>query len=490
MKFYSVLSILTILGLAGCASTSNSETRAILPMVDVPALAKDWYAGDADQKMVLPATDFTSRDWADPTLLALQALALENNKDLRVSAQRIRTARAEVSVVRGMAGVALDTTLSVRRSKLAGLTGQPVRNPTNQFSSGVDLAYELDLWGRLDAQMGAANADLIATTLDRTTMARAVSRDVANHYFAWHAASYLMVKQRALLNVGMELAQIQLARLEFGTTDGAEVVRAHTDLRSAEDEMANFLRDRNAAVGRLAVLTAISSHDVDAILEQAPVGSANCGLCLTLPSVVIEQPLSVLSNRPDLRSALARFNAVGFRLDEAEASRYPKITIATTTELLSDVIHKLVRADSFAWSLVPRLTAPLFDSGQRSARIEQNTARHDEARAEWGRLVVRALGEVEEAFGAYRLAQRHLAVANARIRDGLRLHNIVLAKFSAGRVSKIEILQSQQQQLQSDIIHARATLAQLDAALQVQAAQGLALFSDAAIDVEKRALPP
>jgi outer membrane protein TolC len=489
MKFHSVLSILTILGLAGCASTTNSETRAIVPLVEVPALAKNWYAGDADQKMLLPSTDLTSKNWADAALLTLQALAMENNKDLRVSAHRIQTARAELGVVRSMAGLTLDATLSGRRSKLAGLTGQPVKNPTNQFSSGVELAYEFDLWGKLDAQAGAANADLIAATLDRSAMVQTVSRDVASHYFAWHAASYLMVKQRALLNVGMELAQVQLARLEAGAADGAEVLRAHTDVRAAEDEMANFLRDRNAAVGRLAVLTARSSHDVDAILEQAPVGSVNCGLCLTLPSMAIEQPLSVLSNRPDLRSALVRFNAAGFRLDEAKATRYPKITIATTTELLSDVIHKLVRADSFAWSLVPRITAPLFDSGQRAARIEQNTARHDEARAEWGRLVVRALGEVEEAFGAYRLAQRHLAVANARIRDGLRLHNIVQAKFSAGRVSKLEILQSQQQQLQSDVMHARATLAQLDAALQVQAAQGLALFSDAVIDVEKPAQP-
>ena len=89
----------------------------------------------------------------------------------------------------------------------------------------------------------------------------------------------------------------------------------------------------------------------------------------------------------------------------ATAELYPKFDLTLGLGLNSDTISRLSSLSSGYWSLVPQVSALLFDGGKTKAGVEKNVAIYEEALAAYHSTFLKALEDVENALVSYASAQ-------------------------------------------------------------------------------------
>ena len=177
------------LTLAACSSMAPSYQRPAAPVAST-------FPGEAAR--TASATAATAVEWrqffTDERLKQLVALALANNRDLRLAVLNIEQARAQYDIRRA------DQWTTVN----AGLSGS--RLPTaaggisSTYTAGLLVtAYELDLFGRIRSLSDAALAQYLATEEARKSVQISLVAAVATSYLALQGdAELLHVTQQTL----------------------------------------------------------------------------------------------------------------------------------------------------------------------------------------------------------------------------------------------------------------------------------------------------
>ena len=148
-------------------------------------------------------------DWremfGDPRLQRLIDLALENNRDLRISTLNVEAARAQFRVARGAQLPSVDASAGFTRQRVSAATSQPGAPQTggyefSQFSANAALtSFEIDLFGRLRSQSEAAFERYLATDEGRRAARIALIGSIVDAYLAERLAEeQLALTERTL----------------------------------------------------------------------------------------------------------------------------------------------------------------------------------------------------------------------------------------------------------------------------------------------------
>ena len=196
LKHLSTLA--SALALAACAVGPNYAAPATPSQAAGPFIAAK---GPAIQPLA-PVEGNWWRLYNDPVLDALVADALAANTDVRVAVARLARARAALREVK------VDRLPEVGASASA-TRGRDVDQPnaSTSFDVGLDVAYEVDLFGRVSRNVEAARGDVAAAQADADAVRVAIVAETARAYAdAASAAERLAVAERivALLD---ELAE-------------------------------------------------------------------------------------------------------------------------------------------------------------------------------------------------------------------------------------------------------------------------------------------
>jgi len=208
---------------SGCAVGPNYKRPAVPAPPEYRGLAPD-QAGKTD------AASFGDQKWADAfpdeALRDLVHTALEQNYDVRIAAERILEARAQLRITRGDQLPTVTAGVAAVNEKLPKTAGIPsIDTSSNQVSGS--LAWELDFWGKFRRATESARADLLAQEWARRQVISSLVSDVASDYF-----------QLRELDLELEISQHTLAtrkdslRLTQILADGGAT--SMLDVRQAE----------------------------------------------------------------------------------------------------------------------------------------------------------------------------------------------------------------------------------------------------------------
>lgn len=337
--------------------------------------------------------DFAAED-LDRTIQAV----LTNNYDLHEAAARVRSATAVAEAVAGrnnpQLGAAFDN--SRNRSVLIGL---PIPGAPNPFSTtstthqlGLDLSWEVDLWGRLDADERAAVADM-ETSLSNLEGAQLSLSGLAGK--AWlgvlEAREQEALAQAQLKNAQGLLAHLQRAYQQGGSS--APLREAEASVAAAESALTNTLQQGAVRERQLALLLGTASQDRSQYLP--PIGATLPALRAAIP---VGLPATLLERRPDLQAAEATLRAADARLASAQRALYPSLRLTAGGGTKSNALGDLLDGDFSVWSLGAGLTAPLFQGGTLRANVAANEAASEAAAWSFAHSVLAALMEVETAL--------------------------------------------------------------------------------------------
>jgi NodT family efflux transporter outer membrane factor (OMF) lipoprotein len=414
---------------SGCAVKQpppvGDTLKSVLPSTTMVPAA--WKAPGSMAGSV--ATDWVST-FADPQLEALVDEALLNNLDLMAAASRVDVAAALVTQARS---------LLYPQLVIAGAAGAVGRDTTRDRSGiGGEVAWELDLWGRVRAQGASADADRQATEADLVYARQSVAATVATVWYETIATERLrqtaedatMVYDELLGLVKMRNAVGQIGQQDVALA-GADLDRARQRERAYATSQQQIVRGLEVIVGRYPGAELALAEDLPPVPAPVPDG---------LPSELLER-------RPDLVAAERRVAAAFHYIQAAEAARLPRIALTgfggrSTSELL-----RLANVGAGFWTLAMNAVAPIFTGGALEAEVALATADQRTALALYGQTALRAFSEVESSLASEQLLadqQRYLEAVLAQDSEALRLGRL---RYDVGATDFLQVLQLQARQL-------------------------------------------
>ncbi len=441
--------LLAAVWLAGCTSLIPAYQRPSAPVAehfaaDAPAPGSAGAASDIDWQ------DF----FQDARLKKLIALALHNNRDLRVAVLNIEQTRAQLQLRRA-------DLLPTVNASVAGLrTPNSSGAMTSTYTAVLGVtAYELDFFGRVAALSQAAQAQLLASEEARKAAQISLIASVANTHLALLADDELLQLTRATLGTRQQTLDLTRLKYDNGAASALELAQAQSLLEGATASLAALTRQRAQNENALVLLIGQAlPPDLPAAL---PLGAHKL-----LPDLPAGVPSELLARRPDVRQAEQVLLANNASIGAARAAFFPRITLTGSVGLASSDLASLFAGGNTAWTFAPQLLLPIFDAGRNQANLAAANINRDIAVAQYEKAIQSGFREVSDALAGRATLTEQLRAQSAQMQAEQTRLQLTELRFRHGASSSFELLDAQ-----------RSLFAAQQAALQVQMQQALSLVT-------------
>ena len=445
---------------------------AAVPHLGPQPQAKPASAYATAQSFQAPQAAWPDAGWwgryKDPQLDALMAEALQASPSLVQAEARVRKARALSEQQRAAGRPSLTANGEAAESRQSYNNGIPPEfvprgyNDTGRLS--LDLAWDLDLFGRNRAALAAATSETEAAQMDAaesrlmlTTSMAAAYADFARLFGERDAAAGSLANRKASATL---LGQ----RVQAGSANQGEARQAQSNAAAAAQELASLDEQLGLARNRLAALAG-QGPDRGLTLVR-PAGAIATGFGLP-PDVAVD----LVGRRPDIQAARLRAEAAGRRIKVARAGFYPNVNLAAFFGRQALGLDLLKQPGSQIGQAGLALSLPIFSAGRLEGAYRGARADYDAAVAAYDQTLVQALQEVADAAVSARQLQTRLAQAHTALAGAEDAYRIAGLRYRAGLTNYLAVLSTE-----DALIAQRRSVADLESrTLAVDAALARAL---------------
>lgn len=427
--------IVTLISLAGCTLAPHYSR----PQAPIPA---EWPTGPAykgAESPIAPAAfDIGWRAfYADERLRKVIALALDNNRDLRIATLNIEKARAQYRIQRAALFPAVNASGAGSEQRLPADVSQTGDTMVyRQYSVGVGFSsYELDFFGRLRSLKEQALQQYLATEQARRSAQISLVAEVASAYLTRAADCELLKLSRDTLESQEASYKLIERRFSVGAASELDLRQAQTRVEAARVDIALYLGQVAEDENALAVLVG-SPVPPELLKDELGTGTMFADIAAGISSEVLLQ-------RPDVLDAELKLKAANANIGAARAAFFPSILLTAAAGTLSSQMTGLFKYGQDTWTFAPQVTLPIFDAGSRWASLSASKADRDISLAQYEKAIQTAFREVADALalrgtvGDQMKAQESLVQASA---EAYRLSN---ARYTRGIDSYLGVLDSQ-----------------------------------------------
>lgn len=437
------------LAMAACASGPDYAPKPVSASAAAPFVMAQGSAIVSDAQ---PSGNWW-RLYDDPVLDGLVKDALAANTDIRVAVARLGKARASLREERGAREPQVGLSGSAQYGRLSGPNVPGAKRTDIQVDAGMDVAYEIDLFGRVSRRIEAARGDVGAAAADADAVRVAIVSDTVRAYAdAVSSAERIEVAERiaTLLDQSLSLTE---RRHQVGLANGLDIARiaALRDQRRAEIPLLEA--QRQGALFRLATLTGRTPRELP-----AQVASRTTTLRLDQP-IPVGDGAALLARRPDVRAAERRLAAATARIGVATADLYPRITLGASIGSSGAGLGNIFGANPLTWLVGPLINWTANRSAAR-ARVAGARADTQAALATFDGTVLEALEETETALSSYQQSLNRRDALRAARDQAQAAARITRARQREGDISSLELIDAER-----TAAEAEAALAEADASI-------------------------
>jgi NodT family efflux transporter outer membrane factor (OMF) lipoprotein len=423
------------LALAACAGLPSRE-----PPLAMKA-GSDYASGRSFAAEARPwPQDAWWRAYGDPQLDALIAEALQGAPSVAVAQARLRQARAQADST----AAARAPQLTANASASAQKQSQNYLSPASATPSGwhdygratLDLAWDLDLWGRQRAALAAATSEADAAGADLAQARLVLSTAIASAYAELARQHAALETAQAALGVRSRTASLFGERFTHGLEIRGSVRQVDARRAAAEAELL-----------ALEEQLALQRNRIAALMGAGP----DRGLGIVRPAVRLAQPFGLpaqlsaelLGRRPDLAAARLRAEAAAKRIDQAEAAFYPDVNLLAFVGVQSLGLDMLTKSGSGIGSIGPAVSLPIFDGGRLRSQLRGADAGYAQAVADYERLLVQALQEVADAAASQRALGAQLDRTGEAVEAAREAWRIQHERYDGGLATYLDVLNAE-----------------------------------------------
>ena len=430
----SVLCIAALLG--GCS---------MMPVYQRPAapVAVDWPAvnGTAVVTSARPAADIEWQSFfSDDKLRQLIAVALNNNRDLRIAVLNIEQARAQFQIRRADQFPTLNLAATGARQPGAR-TANGSSTITSTYTAALAVtAYELDFFGRVASLKEQALAQYLATEQGRKTAQISLVASVANTYLSLLADAELLAITQQTLATREESYRLSKLRFDNGVTSELDLRQAESLTEAARVSLAQLQRQRALDENALTLLIGQPLTPDLAVVLPAGKTLADAPIMADVP---VGLPSDVLARRPDIRQAEQQLLAANANIGAARAAFFPRISLTTSVGSASSSLSGLFKSGSWGLAIAPQLLLPIFDAGRNQAGLGVANAGRDIAVAQYEKAIQTAFREVADALAGQATLGEQLRAQRAQATAEAVRFKLADLRYKNGIASSLDALDAQ-----------------------------------------------
>ena len=387
------------------------------------------------------SNDIEAAGWwkrfGDPVIDELVAEALENNTDLKIAAARVLESEALLKASHGIRFPDISYSADRTRSKTSFTLAETRLSFMSQnYSQSLSVSYIVDFFGKLKRSERASMSDLLSTRAGQKALIHSiVARVVASRVQIASLQRQLDIARQSTAT-WRQTQEIVQRRYNEGLVSSLDIYRTGENLAAAE-----------AAEPALERSLAIAAHSLDVLLGRRPGTSAE--LTRTLPDlpgmepVPVSLPAALLDQRPDVIEAELKLAAATERIGVSIAEMYPDLTLSASAGYSASRFRMLTDPESQIWSSMISLAAPVFKGGRLKAGVDAAEARAKQAEAVYAGVVLKALGEVEDALISEKTFRQRLELLQRQLHQARKSESLGRQRYIDGLERLLVVLDTQ-----------------------------------------------
>ncbi|MCY2989486.1 MAG: efflux transporter outer membrane subunit [Planctomycetota bacterium] len=331
----------------------------------------------------------------DPVLNSLIQEAYQQNLPLREAGFRVLQARYQLAIAKG-------NIFPQKQDALGSYEhSQGVGGSSDNWSTGFNLAWELDFWGRFRRAILGAEAQLDRSVEDYDAVSVTLLGDVATYYIQMRVAEQQIKWTK-------ENVKIQKDSWDAIHEKNVEGVIGISDID--DSQLLAQLRNTEAQIPALEIIQRQAANRICILLGMPPkalqdrVGSQD--IPMLNPDIAVVIPAQLLQRRPDVRRAEREVAAQAQQIGIAQAALYPAISISGNMGYSAAQFGDLFSSQAFNGSVGPSFQWNVLNYGRLVNNVRLQDAKFQEIVVTYQQTVLRAGEEVENGIISFLRSQQ------------------------------------------------------------------------------------
>ena len=428
MRRYISLIMLIMLA-AGCKIGPDYRR----PAADVP---DSWRFEEKE------AQDLINTAWweqfSDPVLNELIAIALKENKDLKIATARVEEYLGYYGETRSVLFPQLGASASAARERVTeeGRTSLPDGvNPIDRDYEGlITAAWELDIWGKLRRATEAARADLLSSEEARSGVILTLVGSVANTYIDLRRLDRELEIALRTAKTREETYQLFKMRFDGGVISELELSQVASEYEDAMAAIPQIEKDIGQVENALSVLL---GGNPAPIRRGKPIDE------LVPPAIPAGLPSELLERRPDIRQAEEDLIAANARIGVARGLYFPTISLTGFNGTASAEFDELFSGPASVWNYGGQMTVPIFTAGGIAGIVKASEAVQQQALARYRQAIENGFREVDDSLIDQQKSRERLAAQSRQVAALRTYSGTARLRFDEGYTSYIEVLDAE-----------------------------------------------
>ncbi len=422
-KFFPILLLLC----SNCSVGPDYQRPSIIKAPNVFTEAKiEW-------RKAKPNSDIDRGQWwkiyNDPILDNLEDELNNNNQSIAAAAYSYQSALALVEQERASYLPSITATPALSRQRSNGDSSAKSKI-TSSHSLGLNTSWELDIWGKYDliydiAVAKAGNNELASTKLSSQA-------SLAQYYFELRMLDKNQESLDEIELIHKELLAYNQSRYKAGIANQSDLLKAENNYQSAK-----------AAASSNKASRAKYQHAIAALIGKAPSSFVLSPIKdYKIENIIIplNVPSELLERRPDIAKAEKLIQQANAQVGSAKAAFFPSLSLAASTTLSGDGMHKLLSMPNLMWSLGPEMSLALFDGGASKAQIKSARSQYESSVASYRQTILSAFAEVEEQLALLKSLEEQVILNDQNTANSKKTLAFIQNQYRSGIVDHAQIL--------------------------------------------------
>jgi multidrug efflux system outer membrane protein len=397
-----------------------------------PAYKETKFAASAPAAAELPWRDF----FTDERLQKVIAIALDNNRDLRVAALNVERARALYGIQRAELLPSVNAVGTMSKQGIpADLSTTGSSTTAVQYSVNLGIiSWEIDFFGRIRSLKDQALEEYLATEDTRRSAQISLVSAVAQAYLTLAADRENLKLAASTLEAQEASYKLIQKRYDVGFSSLLDLRRAQSQVDVARRDVASYTQmvaqDENA-------LNLLVGSPMPSALLPAELGS------VSLPKEISPGLSSeLLLRRPDVLAAEHQLKAANANIGAARAAFFPNISLTTAIGTASAELSGLFKSGQGTWLFAPQIIMPIFDARMWSA-YDVTKVEKEISVAQYEKVIQTAFREVADSLAVRGTVNQQIAAQQSLVDAVAETYRLSQARYTKGIDSYLSVLDAQ-----------------------------------------------
>ncbi len=312
-----------------------------------------------------------------------------------------------------------------------------------EYEVGLNVSWEVDIWGKLRNQKKAAQLAYMQTEEFKKAVQTSLIAEIASAY-----ANLILLKSQLEVynrNISLNDSTLKIVELQYDAGEAtklavrqtqSQMLRAKSLIPQLEREYIRQENRLNLLIGRYGQKLNIEALDWSLLDTNHAAGL----------------PLNLISNRPDVATAEYKLQVSYSKVGIANAMRYPSLTLGTSIGLNTMDFETVLNPMKAGYLILNgAVIQPIFNRRKLKTNYEIALSEKKVAELEFRDQFFEAMNEVSNAMVAieklneeYEFAQERVSAAQKSVKDANFL-------FRSGLANYLEVITAQSEALESEL---------------------------------------